>query len=200
MHRSHFYLTLRALKETEGNAGIMLHPVVGVTQPVDINYQLRVKCYKELLRYYPPERVILSLLPLSMRMAGPREALWHAIVRKNYGATHFIVGRDHAGPSYKRSNGQSFFPPYAAQELVAEKAKEIGITPIFSQEIVYVEETGLYLPKNEVPDGMTIAAISGTQQRKILNDGGELPHWFTFPEISSILTSEYKLNADNSIS
>jgi len=191
MHKSHFYLTLQALEEAGSSSHLLLHPVVGVTQPTDIYYQLRVRCYEKLMRYYPEGRVFLSVLPLSMRMAGPREALWHAIIRKNYGATHFIVGRDHAGPSYKKLDGNSFFNPYDAQQLVEKHAKEIGIIPIFSKEIVYIPETGQYLPIDTVPKGITTASISGTQQRQLLSEKKQLPEWFTFPEVSSLLMEEF---------
>lgn len=141
MHKSHLYLTKFALQEASRLNGkqskLLLHPVVGVTQDCDIDYHTRVKCYKELTKKYDDDEALLSLLPLSMRMAGPREALWHAIIRKNYGATHFVVGRDHAGPSYNRSNGDKFYGPYEAQDLLLKYADKIGITIITSQMIVF---------------------------------------------------------------
>lgn len=183
MHKSHYHLTLKALEEVGEDAKLLLHPVVGITQDVDIHYQLRVRCYQKLLSHYPKDSVFLSLLPLSMRMAGPREALWHAIIRKNYGATHFIVGRDHAGPSFKRQDGSDFFGHYDAQELLLKHAKEIGIEVVISKRIVYVEDHDQYLSEDQLKPGMRPLNISGTEQRALLRDGKDLQEWFTFPEI-----------------
>ncbi|BCS83214.1 ATP-sulfurylase [Cotonvirus japonicus] len=141
LHKSHYMLTKFALEEATRKNGLpsklLLHPVVGVTQSVDVDYHTRVKCYKQLVKKYEENGAILSLLPLSMRMAGPKEAVWHAIIRKNYGATHFVVGRDHAGPSYDRNNGKKFYGPYDAQNLLMKYADEIGINVITSQMIVF---------------------------------------------------------------
>ncbi len=180
MHRAHLELTLRAAREA--NAHLLLHPVVGLTKPGDVDYFTRVKCYRKLLHYYPEGSVTLSLLPISMRMAGPREALWHAIIRKNYGCTHFIVGRDHAGPG-KDSKGVDFYPPYAAQELVQAYAKEIGMVILPFKEMVYVKEDNNYQPVDEVDPRKTALTISGTQLRKLLREGKEIPEWFSFPEV-----------------
>ena len=123
MHRSHYELTKYAMKMGGENCKLLLHPVGGITQDCDINYLLtRVKCYKKLMEYYDTDSALLSLLPLSMRMAGPREAVWHAQIRKNYGCTHFVVGRDHAGPSYKKKDGEDFMDPYDARDLLIENA------------------------------------------------------------------------------
>lgn len=188
MHRAHFELTLRAAAQ-EG-AHLLIHPAVGLTKPGDVDYFTRVKCYKHLLSYYPEGTVTLSLLPIAMRMAGPREALWHAIIRKNYGCTHFIVGRDHAGPG-KDSLGRDFYDPYAAQELVAAYADEIDITVLPFKEMVYVKEDGDYQPVDEVPPHKTIMNISGTQLRNMLRDGKEIPAWFSFPEVVQELIKVY---------
>ena len=136
MHRSHFELTKYAQKVAGEDCKILLHPVIGVTQECDINYHTRVKCYKKLLKYYEKDECEMSLLNLSMRMAGPREAVWHAQIRKNHGCTHFIVGRDHAGPSYKKQDGTDFYGHYDAQDLLIKHADEIGITPVISKMIV----------------------------------------------------------------
>jgi sulfate adenylyltransferase len=193
MHRSHYELTKYALQETgDINAKLFLHPVVGLTQSCDVDYHTRVKCYKELLKHYEPGTVKLSLLPLSMRMAGPREAVWHAIIRKNYGCTHFGVGRDHAGPSYKTKEGNNFYGPYDAQNLVYAHADEIGIKVIKSLEIVYVKELDKYMNESQVPDNMTVLKISGTEQRRLLMEGKDIPEWYSFKNVINELRKEYK--------
>lgn len=197
MHRSHYELTKYALKKAGEDAKILIHPVVGVTQPGDVNYHTRVRCYVKLMGYYPENIAKLSLLPLSMRMGGPREAVWHAQIRKNYGCTHFVVGRDHAGPSFKRKNGNSFFGPYDAQELLKNHADEIGIKLITSKLIVYAtpKEGGesIYSPIDELDTiKYSINQISGTEQRQILASGKELPEWFTFPKVYKVLRQEFK--------
>jgi sulfate adenylyltransferase len=159
---------------------------VGPTKPGDIDHATRVRCYQAILRYYPPGRVLLSLLPLAMRMAGPREALWHAIIRRNYGATHFIVGRDHAGPGSDAA-GRPFYEPYAAQELLKQHAAEIGIEVLTFRRLVYLPDRGAYLPEDEVPPGDTAFSISGTELRERLAEGRDLPVWFTPPEIAAEL-------------
>ena len=193
MHRSHYELTKYALN-TLGNsdAKLLIHPVVGITQPCDVEYHTRVKCYKELLKHYDPNSVKLALLPLSMRMAGPREAVWHALIRKNYGCTHFIVGRDHAGPSYKTKDGRNFYGPYDAQELLCKYADEIGIKVIKSSEIVYVKELDGYMNETQVQNNMTVLRISGTEQRKLLVEGKDIPEWYSFKNVVNELRKDYK--------
>lgn len=180
IHRAHMELTLRAARQIEGK--ILLHPVVGLTKPGDIDYLTRVRCYQKILPYYPEKSVTLSLLPLAMRMGGPREALWHAIIRKNYGCTHFIVGRDHAGPGNDSQN-KPFYDPYAAQDFVAKYQDEIGIKIIPFQEMVYIKEKQIYCPANELKSDDTALTISGTQLRNSLESGNQIPDWFSFPEI-----------------
>lgn len=187
MHRAHVELTQRAMEETGAN--LLLHPVVGRTSPGDIDYFTRVHCYQAVLKYYPKGSVILSLLPLAMRMAGPREALWHAIIRKNYGATHFIIGRDHAGPNDRNGNG--FYPPYAAQELVEKYQGELGIKVVPFREMVYVADAGRYMTRDEVPEGAKVLTISGTEFRRLLREGKEIPGWFSYPEVVEILRRRY---------
>jgi len=187
MHRGHVELTKRAMAET--GAKLLIHPVVGRTSPGDIDYFTRVRCYEAVLKYYPQGSVILSLLPLAMRMAGPREALWHAIIRKNYGATHFIVGRDHAGP--KDRNGNPFYGPYEAQELVEKHEKELGIKMVPFQEMVYVADLGKYMPRDEAPAGAKVLSISGTELRRLLREGREIPEWYSYPEVIGALRREY---------
>lgn len=188
MHRAHFELTKRALQQYD--AHLLIHPAVGETKPGDIDYITRVQCYKKIIPYYDEGSVTLSLLPLAMRMAGPREALWHAIIRKNYGCTHFIIGRDHAGPG-KDSNGNDFYKPYQSQQLVMKYADEIGITIIPFEEMVYIEDEQQYAPRNEIDKNKKILTISGTQLRQMLKENKEIPSWFSFPEIIKELKSLY---------
>lgn len=180
MHRAHYELTLRAARREE--ASLLIQPVVGMTKPGDIDHYTRVRCYEHLLRHYPEQSTTLSLLPLAMRMGGPREALWHAIIRKNYGCTHLIVGRDHAGPG-KDSNGNDFYGPYDAQELVRQHEDELGIRMVPFQMMVYVKERAEYVPVDEAKDGETVLNISGTELRRRLQEGLDIPEWFSFPEV-----------------
>jgi len=180
MHRAHYELTLRAAGELEAN--LLIHPVVGLTKPGDIDHYTRVRCYQNLLQHYPKDTAMLSLLPLAMRLAGPRETIWHAIIRKNHGCTHFIVGRDHAGPG-SDSKGNSFYGPYKAQELFKEHEEELEIKMVPFKQMVYVEDMGAYLPVDEVREGKRVLSISGTELREKLIDGADIPGWFTFPEI-----------------
>ena len=191
MHRSHLELTLHSLKEVGPNARLLLHPVVGITQDCDVDYYTRVRCYKKLIKYYPEKMVELSLLPLSMRMAGPREALWHALIRYNYGCTHFIVGRDHAGPSYKDANGNNFYGPYDSHNFIDQFRDKLPIKIVKSQMISFVKELNVYLPENEIPSNMTILNISGTQQRDMLVKNMDIPEWFSYPDIVDELRKEY---------
>jgi len=196
MHKSHIALTQNSAKEADpnGNAKVLLQPVVGVTQPGDVDYHTRVRCYKKLLKYYPEGSVQLCLLPLSMRMGGPREALWHALIRQNYGCTHFVVGRDHAGPSKKTKEGNSFYGPYDAHELIESVQNELTIKIVKSKEIVYVEDLDKHMPINEVPDGAKILRLSGTQFRKMLTEELEIPSWFSYPDILTELRQSYQKN------
>jgi sulfate adenylyltransferase len=180
MHRAHVELTFRAAKQVEAN--LLIHPSVGMTKPGDVDYFTRVRCYQLLLSKFPAGTVKLSLLPLAMRMGGPREAIWHALIRKNHGVTHFIVGRDHAGPG-NDTNGKPFYGPYDAQELFQTHASEIGVTMVPFNMMVYLEHQDQYVPDNEVPKGARVLNISGTELRQRLNEGREIPSWFTYPEV-----------------
>lgn len=188
MHRAHQELTIRAASEAEAN--LLIHPVVGMTKPGDIDHFTRVRCYKKLLARYPQQTTSLSLLPLAMRMGGPREALWHAIIRKNYGCTHFIVGRDHAGPG-KDSQGNDFYSPYAAQELVQAHQGELGISMVPFQEVVYVENKSEYRPADKVNESDRVLKISGTEFRRRLREGVDIPEWFSYPDIIRELRKGY---------
>jgi sulfate adenylyltransferase len=180
MHRAHVELTFRAAKTVEAN--LLIHPSVGMTKPGDVDYFTRVRCYQLLLSKYPAGTVKLSLLPLAMRMGGPREAIWHALIRKNHGVTHLIVGRDHAGPG-KDSDGKPFYGPYEAQELFAKHEKDIGVTMVPFSMMVYLENQDSYVPDTEVPAGARVLNISGTELRDRLNEGRDIPAWFTYPEV-----------------
>lgn len=180
MHRAHQELTLRAARMKEAN--LLIQPVVGMTKPGDIDHYTRVRCYEHILRRYPEQTTHLSLLPLAMRMGGPREAVWHAIIRKNHGCTHFIVGRDHAGPG-KGSDGEDIYGPYDAQEMVEQYADELGIEMVPFQMMVYVKERAEYAPIDEVGEDETALKLSGTEVRRRLQEGLEIPEWFSYPEV-----------------
>ena len=186
MHRIHEELTKRAAEKVGG--GLLIHPVVGMTKPGDVDHFTRVRTYKALVdNYYEKQKTVLSLLPLAMRMGGPREAVWHAIIRRNHGATHFIVGRDHAGPGID-STGKPFYGPYEAQEMLTQYAEETGVTPVPFEELVYLMDEKRYEEIGKVPAGAKIASISGTQVRDdYLAKGKPLPEWFTRKETAQIL-------------
>jgi len=190
LHRAHEELTARAAQAVDGS--LLLHPVVGMSKPGDIDHFTRVRSYKVLAdRYYDPRRMMLALLPLAMRMAGPREALWHAIIRRNFGANHLIVGRDHASPG-KDSHDRPFYGPYDAQELVAKYAGEIGVRPLPFSELLYMPEEDRYEEVSRIPAGKRTASISGTEVREsYLQRGRSLPRWFTRPEVASILAEAH---------
>ena len=188
MHRAHFEILSAAA--LEANANILIHPVVGLTKPGDVDHYTRTKCYKEIIKKFDEGTATLSLLPLAMRMGGPREALWHAIIRKNYGVTHFIIGRDHAGPG-KDSSGIDFYGPYDAQDLVEKYKDEIGIKIIPFKMQVYVKESQSFKSIEDVTEGETAMNVSGTELREILKQGQQIPDWFTFPEVANILQESY---------
>lgn len=186
LHRAHEELTKRPVAQVNGS--LLIHPVVGLRQPGDVDFYTRVRCYKALVnRYYEPGRTLLGLLPLAMRMAGPREALWHAIIRRNYGANYFIVGRDHAG-SGRDSAGKPFYGPYDAQRLLTEYQHEIGVTPIPFDEMIYLPDENRYEEAHRAP-GARYFSLSGTEVRNdYLANGKPLPGWFTRPEVAAILS------------
>lgn len=188
MHRAHVELTMRAAKQVEAN--LLIHPSVGMTKPGDVDYFVRTRCYQLLLSKYPHGTVELALLPLAMRLGGPREAIWHGLIRKNHGCTHFIVGRDHAGPG-KDSDGKPFYGPCEAQELFKKHEKEMGLTMVPFQMMVYLQNEDRYIPSDEVPPGAKVLEISGTELRQRLNEGREIPTWFTYPEVVGELRRSY---------
>jgi sulfate adenylyltransferase len=190
MHRIHEELTKRAADEVNGS--LLIHPVVGMTKPGDVDHYTRVRVYKALAdNYYDQSRTLLSLLPLAMRMAGPREAIWHALIRRNFGANHFIIGRDHAGPG-KDSQGRPFYGPYEAQIMLQQYAGELGVKPVEFKELLYLADEQRYEEQTKVPEGARVFNISGTQVRDdYLAKGKPLPEWFTRKETAEILQQMY---------
>ncbi len=193
MHRAHQELTLRAAESVGGN--LLIHPVVGMTKPGDVDHFTRVRCYEALLPHYPEFTARMALLNLAMRMGGPREAVWHAIIRKNHGCTHLIVGRDHAGPG-SDSEGNPFYGAYEAQEIMREVEEELGVQMVPFRLMVYVEDTDDYQPIDEVPEGVKTRSISGTELRQRLADGREIPGWFTFPDVAEELRRRHPPRKD----
>ncbi|TFK73935.1 ATP-sulfurylase [Pluteus cervinus] len=188
MHRAHRELTVRAARQRQAN--VLIHPVVGLTKPGDVDHYTRVRVYEAIMAKYPNGMGHLALLPLAMRMAGPREAVWHAIIRKNYGATHFIVGRDHAGPG-KNSYGKDFYGPYDAQDLVQKYHEELQIEMVPFQQMTYLPSTDEYQPADEVPKGIQTLDISGTELRKRLRTGAPIPDWFSYDAVVKVLRESY---------
>ena len=182
LHRAHQELTFKAAKEAQAN--LLIHPVVGMGKPGDIDHFTRVRCYEAVINQYPATTTSMSLLNLAMRMAGPREAIWHGLIRKNHGCTHLIIGRDHAGPG-SDSNGDSFYGPYDAQKLFKEYEDEMGIEMVDFKHMVYVQERAQYEPFEEIKDKdkITVLNISGTELRRRLNEGLDIPEWFSFPSV-----------------
>ncbi|KAI1445229.1 putative sulfate adenylyltransferase [Annulohypoxylon stygium] len=188
MHRAHRELTVRAARSHHAN--VLIHPVVGLTKPGDIDHFTRVRVYKALLPRYPNGMAVLGLLPLAMRMGGPREAIWHAIIRKNHGATHFIVGRDHAGPG-KNSQGVDFYGPYDAQYAVEKYRDELGIEVVPFQMMTYLPDKDEYAPVDQIPKDTRTLNISGTELRSRLRSGRDIPEWFSYPEVVKVLRESH---------
>ena len=180
MHRAHVELTMRAAAEQGAN--LLIHPVVGMTKPGDVDHYTRVRAYQKVIPRYPHNTATLALLPLAMRMGGPREAVWHAIIRKNHGCTHLIVGRDHAGPG-SDSSGEPFYGPYDAQELLAKHQDELGVKMVDFKMMVYAQDLDSYIPVDEVEEGVRTLSISGTELRERLAEGRDIPEWFSYPDV-----------------
>ena len=182
LHKAHQELTFRAARDAQAN--LLIHPVVGMGKPGDIDHFTRVRCYEAVLDQYPAATTTMSLINLAMRMAGPREAIWHGLIRKNHGCTHFIVGRDHAGPG-KNSKGEEFYGPYDAQVLFQKHQNEMGIEMVDFKNMVYVQERAQYEAQEEIsdPDNVTVLDISGTELRRRLSEGLDIPEWFSFPAV-----------------
>ncbi len=188
MHRAHQELSFRAAHQNEAN--LLIHPVVGMTKKGDVDHFTRVRCYEKILEKYPEQTTALSLLNLAMRMAGPREAVWHGLIRKNFGCTHFIVGRDHAGPG-SAPDGKPYYGPYEAQELYTKHEKEMDISMVPFQQMVYAEDKAQYIPVDETTPEMKIRTLTGTEFRRRLSEGLEIPDWFSYPEIIEELKKMY---------
>ncbi|KAK4695862.1 sulfate adenylyltransferase, partial [Phenoliferia sp. Uapishka_3] len=188
MHRAHRELTVRAAREQQAN--VLVHPVVGLTKPGDVDAFTRVRVYQEIIKTYPNGMAALALLPLAMRMAGPREAVWHAIIRKNFGCTMFIVGRDHAGPG-KNSAGKDFYGPYDAQELVTKYKEELHIEMVPFMMMSYVPSADNYQPSDQIPAGVQTLDISGTELRNRLKTGAPIPDWFSYEAVVKVLRESY---------
>ena len=193
MHKAHKEIAYKAA--IENGANLLIHPVVGPTKPGDVDHYTRVKCYQKILKHFPEGTTALSLLPLSMRMAGPREALWHAIIRKNYGCTHIIIGRDHAGPG-KDENNKRYYGPYDAQELLLKHEDELGIKMVPFRMMVYVKDKDCYMPIDEVPENTKTLNISGTELRQKLENGQRIPDWFSYPDVVNELRKVYPLKEE----
>jgi len=180
MHRAHVELTRRAAAEAEAN--LLIHPVVGMTKPGDVDHYTRGRVYQHIIKRYPENSAMLAMLPLAMRMGGPREAVWHAIIRKNHGVSHFIVGRDHAGPGSDAS-GNPFYGPYDAQDMLQDYTDELGVTMVPFKMMVYVPDSDSYHPVDEVGETAKTLGISGTELRDRLAAGDDIPEWFSYPEV-----------------
>jgi len=184
LHRAHVEMTMKASDDLGAN--LLVHPVVGMTKPGDVDHYTRVRCYKHVMEKYPKNSAMMSLLPLAMRMGGPREALWHALIRKNYGCTHFIVGRDHAGPGNDK-DGNPFYGPYDAQELLLKHQDEIGIEMVPFQFMVYLPKEDRYETIAEIEKETEFQTISGTELRQLLDEGKGIPDWFSYKEVAQEL-------------
>ena len=184
LHKAHVEMTLKALEDLDAN--LLIHPVVGMTKAGDVDHYTRVRCYQHVLEKYPANKAILSLIPLAMRMGGPREALWHALIRKNYGCTHLIVGRDHAGPGLNKE-GNPFYGPYDAQEMLQEFEEEIGIKMVPFKFLVYLPDENIYKPIDEISNDTNYKTVSGTELRDYLDKGKDIPEWFTYKEVANEL-------------
>ena len=195
LHRAHQELTFRAAREAGAN--LLIHPVVGMTKPGDVDHFTRVRCYEAVLDKYPSATTSMGLLNLAMRMAGPREAVWHGLIRKNHGCTHMIIGRDHAGPG-KNSQGTDFYGPYDAQDLFKQYETEIGLTMVDFKNLVYVQERAQYEEENAIADkdAVTILSLSGTELRRRLAEGLDIPDWFSFPDVVAQLRKSYPPRAE----
>ena len=180
MHRAHFELTKLAMDEH--NSKLLIHPVIGMSKPGDIDHFTRVKCYQHIIKYYPENSVELSLINLAMRMAGPKEALWHAIIRKNYGCNRIIIGRDHAGPGVN-AEGKPYYQPYDAQELIAQYQEELEIKMVPFKEMVFAKNKKTFLPLDKIEQDDPIEKLSGTQFKELLQQRTEIPNWYSFPEV-----------------
>ena len=200
IYKYHYEITKYCLNQIEDdNPKLLIHPISGKTHSFDIDYNIRAKCYKKILKNYSQNTVTLSLLELAMRLAGPRETLLHAIIRKNYGCTHFIVLNDHAGPSISKKNGELFFEKNECSKLALQHENELGIKLIFPELIYYDSSVQKYLPVSQINDKKNIMKISGTDFRTMMEFGDDIPNWFCFPEIVKELKKFYRVRKDKGL-
>ena len=183
VHRAQYEMTIRAMHQAKAN--LLLLPIAGIAKPGDFDHYTRVRCYKRIAHYYPPESFMINLLPLAMRMAGPREAILHAIIARNYGCTHFIIGHNHASPEHE------FYLPDEATKMAKIYEEEIGINIIPFEEMVYVPDEEEYRPKSEIPEGVKYFSITGSEIRRRIKKGKSIPEWATFPEVIEELQKSY---------
>ena len=188
IHRPQFEMTIRAMRQARGN--LLLLPIVGLARPDDFDYYTRVRCYREISRRYPPDSLLVNLLPFSSPLAGPREALLHMIIAKNFGCSEFIVGHDHAGPG-PSPNGKWFYSGKAARQLTEAHSAEIGVNVIPFEEIVYLPFEDEFRAVDQVPEGVQTLALSGSEIRQRLRSGRRIPDWMTFPEVLAELEKGY---------
>ena len=184
MHRAHFELTRQAAESAGAN--LLLHPVVGMTKPGDVDPVIRIDCYRALMHRYPKGTAMLAAIPMAMRMSGPRDSLWNAILRATFGCTHYIVGRDHASPGPDH-DGRPFYEPYEAQDILFRYEAETGIATVAFPALSYVPTLDRYVPVDDVPPGAETRTVSGTELRSLLASGGDIPEWITFPEVAAVL-------------
>jgi len=188
LNRAQFEMTLRAMRQARAN--LLLQPIVGPTKPNDIDYFTRARCFQAVAKHYPPNMMFMSLLPLAMRMAGPREALWHALIGKNHGCTHFMVGPAHASPG-SGSNGNSYYEPYASHTLMEQYREEMGVEVVAFEEMVWTKGKAQFIPKSEVEKEDVVESLTGEKMRYLLRSGLEIPEWYTFPEVVEQLRREF---------
>jgi len=180
VHRPQYELTLAAMRQARAN--LLLLPFVGVARPEDIDHYTRVRCYQEILRHYPPDTAMLNLLPLAVRLAGPRNALLHAIIAKNFGCTHFIVGRDHGSPGLDME-GRPFYDCRETRALAADMAQELDIGILSFDEMCYLPYEDEYRFADQVPAETQTLRLTGSQIRQRLRSGRRIPEWASFPEV-----------------
>ena len=188
IQRLQFEMTVKAMRQAKAN--LLLLPVTGMTKPGDFDHYTRVRCYRAVTRHYPPDSFVLNLLPLSMRLAGPREALLHTIIAKNYGCTHFVVGRDHASPGTDAA-GKPFYESNAAQELTEEYSGDIGVTIIPFEELVYLPFEDEYRSSDQISEGEQYISFSSSDIRERIRTGRRIPEWATITEVVAELKKAY---------
>jgi sulfate adenylyltransferase len=189
LHCAHREMIFSAAHEAHGS--IFLQPVVGLSHAGDLNHYTQVRCYQQILMKFPKHMIMLGLIPMAMRKAGPREALWQAIVKKNYGCSHFMVADDHGDPLVNNGSDERYYSLHEAQEMVHKYETEIGIKMVPLKKMVYVEDRAQYLPESEVEHWMQMKRISSTELKRRLEKGLDIPEWFSYPEVVAELRRVY---------